>query len=145
MQTARLPECQNQDSTPLFHAIWQGVSQHPAQDRLKRLQGQLKRVQDNEKEQGTTKRITHSSSASRRSSASTSTPQRLLKFPPKVAMNAWEKPKALVDANRLKAGRTQTGECPVHIVTHIPCSPYRLPSLPASHAVKSFAAAEAAI
>lgn len=85
-----------------------GVSQHPAQDRLKRLQGQLKRVQDNEKEQGTTKRITHSSSASRRSSASTCTPQRLLKFPPKVAMNAWEKPKALVDANRLKAGRTQT-------------------------------------
>ncbi|EDW55980.1 transcriptional protein SWT1 [Drosophila sechellia] len=84
-----------------------GLGQHPAQDRLKRLQAQLKRMQDNEKEQGTTNRSTHSSLAARRSCASTSTPQRILKVPAKVARNAWEKPKALVDANRLKAGRSQ--------------------------------------
>ncbi|EDX18265.1 GD15653 [Drosophila simulans] len=44
-----------------------GLGQHPAQDRLKRLQAQLKRMQDNGKEQGTTKRSAHSSLTARRS------------------------------------------------------------------------------
>ncbi|XP_026837556.1 transcriptional protein SWT1 isoform X2 [Drosophila erecta] len=106
-----------------------GTGKQPAQERLKRLQTQLKRVQDkkpirnNEKKRETIKRITRSSSTSqiatpdsapnRRLSAYTSTPKRLT-AQTKVVMcasprNAWEKPKALVDANnRLKAGPSQS-------------------------------------
>ncbi|XP_039499650.1 transcriptional protein SWT1 isoform X1 [Drosophila santomea] len=111
-----------------------GTGKQPAQERLKRLQTQLKRVQDkkpisnNERERETIKRSTRSSSTSqistpksspvRRSSIYASTPHRSLterlKVQTKVAKsasprNAWEKPKALVDAsNRLKAGPSQS-------------------------------------
>ncbi|EDX02676.1 transcriptional protein SWT1 isoform X2 [Drosophila yakuba] len=111
-----------------------GTGKQPAQERLKRLQTQLKRVHDkkpisnNERERETIKRSTRSSSTSqistpksapvRRSSIYASTPHRSLterlKVQTKVAKsasprNAWEKPKALVDAsNRLKAGPSQS-------------------------------------
>ncbi|XP_043660460.1 transcriptional protein SWT1 [Drosophila teissieri] len=130
-------------TTRLSNAV-PGTGKQPAQERLKRLQTQLKRVQDkkpisnNERERETIKRSTRSSSTSqistrssstsqtstpksapvRRSSVYASTPHRplteRLKVQTKVVKsasprNAWEKPKALVDAsNRLKAGPSQS-------------------------------------
>ncbi|XP_017045637.1 transcriptional protein SWT1 [Drosophila ficusphila] len=114
------------------------VNKQPAQDRLKRLQTNLKRVQDkkpikDKERERDVKRITRSASTSSHSQISapksranvivapvaTSTPQRSLperlKAQTKDAKNSspkanpWEKPKALQEAsNRLKAGSSQS-------------------------------------
>ncbi|XP_016986943.1 uncharacterized protein LOC108049991 [Drosophila rhopaloa] len=112
-------------------------NRQPAQDRLKRLQANIKRVQDkNPIKERDIKRTTRSSSLSshpqiraptsvpsRRASVSVapvaiSTPKRSvgerLRVKARVAKssspkNAWEKPKALLDAsNRLKAGSSES-------------------------------------
>ncbi|KAH8354733.1 hypothetical protein KR084_004926, partial [Drosophila pseudotakahashii] len=97
----------------------------PAQDRLKRLQTNLKRVQDKKPikaTHGDAKRATRSLPTTghvpfvrpRRASASvaTSTPQRSLAerlTSPAKCPNAWEKPKALLDAsNRLKEASSES-------------------------------------